>query len=167
MDNGLIIVMTFAVVLSALALLAQALMVFGMFKAVRTLQERVTIFLPKAEQFLSTAQVALADTQKQVKEISTRALTVLDTTQSQLTRVDGFVGDATQRARVQMDRVELVLDDTVSRVHETVVQLNNGLLKPMRELNGLAAGVRAAVQHLARRGRPTVDQATADEEMFI
>lgn len=167
MDNALLVVMTFAVVLSALSMLAMALMVFGMFRAVKSIQERANVFLPKAEDFIATAKVSLADTQKQIRDVTTKASAVLDSTQTQLTRVDQFVGDATQRARVQMDRAELVLDDTVSRVHDTVLQLNSGVLKPIRELNGVAAGIRAALQFMIARGRPTVDRATADEEMFI
>ena len=92
---------------------------------------------------------------------------MLDTTQKQLVRVDDVLGEATSRAKVQMERVELVLDDTISRVHGTVMELNNGILRPLRELNGLALGIRAAFQHLVRGGRPNVAQATSDEEMFI
>jgi hypothetical protein len=34
-------------------------------------------------------------------------------------------------------------------------------------VHGVASGLKAAVTHLVRSGRPTVDRATADEEMFI
>jgi hypothetical protein len=40
-------------------------------------------------------------------------------------------------------------------------------LKPIREIQGMTAGVRAAVQHFLRGGRPSVAQATQDDEMFI
>jgi hypothetical protein len=40
-------------------------------------------------------------------------------------------------------------------------------MRPLREVNGIAAGVRAALNALARGNRPTVDRATSDEEMFI
>jgi hypothetical protein len=55
----------------------------------------------------------------------------------------------------------------MSRVHHTVIQLNNGVLKPVKEINGVAAGVRAALDTLVRGKRPNPAQATADEEMFI
>jgi hypothetical protein len=59
------------------------------------------------------------------------------------------------------------LDDTLSRTHETVALLHDGIMKPLREVNGIAAGVRAALGAMARGNRPTVDRATSDEEMFI
>ena len=41
------------------------------------------------------------------------------------------------------------------------------VLKPVREVNALTQGVRAAIASLLKGGRPSVAQATADEEMFI
>jgi len=166
-QESLVQVMTAAVVISAIALLAQALMVLGMFRTIKSLQQQISQFLPRAETFLSSTEKALAESQKQIKEVTARATEVLDSTQKQLAKVDSFVEDATARARVQMERLELVLDDTVSRVHHTVVQLNNGVMRPLREVSGLAAGVKAAFQHFLGGGRSSVAQATSDEEMFI
>ena len=77
------------------------------------------------------------------------------------------IEDTLQRAKVQLERIELVMGDTVERVHHTVVALNNTLLKPAREVSGVASGVKAAVKHLMNANRPTPAQATSDEEMFI
>lgn len=81
--------------------------------------------------------------------------------------VEEVVGDAAVRAKVQMERVELVLDDTLSRAHETVAVFHDGIMRPLREVSAVAVGIRAAVGALARGDRPTVDRATSDEEMFI
>ena len=84
-----------------------------------------------------------------------------------MTRLDAFVENTTTRAKVQLERLELVMDDTVERVHHTVMMLNNSVLKPVREVSGVASGVKAAVKHLMRANRPSPAQATSDEEMFI
>jgi flagellar biosynthesis protein FliQ len=160
-------VMTVFVVISALAMVAMAMMVFGIFKAMTSIREQMSTFIPKAEALVNTANTTLADNQGQIKEITTRAAHVLDTTQRNLVRVDEVVVDATQRVKVQLERLDLIMDDTVGRVHNTVVALNNTVLKPMREMSGVASGVKAAVQHLVRSNRPTPAQATSDEEMFI
>jgi|SRR5688572_14345345 len=174
-NDALIQVMTGAVVVSAVALLLQMMILFGMFRAVKAMREQVNDLLPKVEAFLpkahslvASAEKTLDESQRKIAEITTKANNVLDITQKQLTRVDELVGDATTRARNQMDRVELVLDDSVNRVHRTVVELNNGILRPIREINGVAMGLRAAFHQLIRGGRPNnVDRVTADEEMFI
>jgi len=61
----------------------------------------------------------------------------------------------------------MVLDDTMTRVQETVSIVQRGVLRPVREVHGILSGVRTAIAHIGRGGRPTVDHATSDEEMFI
>jgi len=55
----------------------------------------------------------------------------------------------------------------VSRAHQTVTAVHGTILWPIRELRGVAAGVKGAVEFLARGNRANVAQATSDEEMFI
>ena len=66
-----------------------------------------------------------------------------------------------------MERAEMVLDDTMTRVQQTVSIVQSGVVRPVREVYGFWAGLRTALQYLGRGGRPTVDHATSDEEMFI
>lgn len=166
-QDALVIIMTIAVSLCAVAMVAMALMVFGMWKTMRAVQTRVDVFLPQAQNFIHTTQTAINEHQGQIKDITARTMNILETTQKQLVRVDDVMGDALGRAKVQMERLELVLDDTVSRVHGTVVQLNNTVVKPVREINALGTGIRTAVQTFLRGQKPSVAQATSDEEMFI
>jgi len=84
-----------------------------------------------------------------------------------MTRVDAFLDDAATRARTQMEHVELVVDDTLARFQETSAVLQKGVLKPLRQLNALAAGLQAAVEYLFNRHRTTVERATQEDEMFI
>ena len=58
-------------------------------------------------------------------------------------------------------------DITVERVQETTAAVQHTILKPVREVNGVVSGVRAAISVLARGNRASVDHATQDEEMFI
>jgi hypothetical protein len=160
-------VITAAVVVSSIALLLQTLMVFGMFRSVKALRQQITEFIPKAQVFLTSSEKSLSDSRREIQEITTKASSILDITQKQLARVDDVMGDATTRAKAQIERVEMVLDDSVSRIHKTVVELNDGILRPLREINGFAIGLRVAFQTLLRGGRPNVAQATSDEEMFI
>ncbi len=167
MNESLLNVMTGAVVISALALILNACFMGVMAMSARAIKARLDEFTPKAESLIASAEKTLAESKKQIDEVTSKASDVLDTTKKQVDRTDEFLTDATNRARVQLDRVELVLDDTIGRVHETVVILNKGILKPLRELNGISTGIRTALHYLLRGGRPSVDQATTDEEMFI
>ena len=161
------IILTAFVAISAIALVAQAVMVFGMFRAMKELKDQVATVIPKAEAFLSTSQKTMEENRTHIADVTRKASLIMDSAHKQMERVDHLVGEFSDRARTQVERVELILDDTVGRVHETVVLLNSGIMKPIREVNGLAAGLRAGVQYLLRGTRPSVAQATADEEMFI
>lgn len=156
-----------AVIVAAAAIVCQALFLYGMFRSVKALKDQVSVFIPRAEATLQRADRAIADSTAQWHDLSSRAVNVIEAAHKQLTRVDDVLGEATVRAKAQMERVEMVLDDTIGRVHNTVILLNNGVLKPVKEINGVAAGVRAALQQLIGSRRPSVAQATADEEMFI
>jgi ABC-type transporter Mla subunit MlaD len=123
--------------------------------------------LPKVESLVDSTKIAVEQSRKQIVDITTSANQILESTKSQLAMVEEVVSDASARAKVQLERVELVLDDTLSRAHETVATVHDGIMRPLRELNGIAAGVKSALAYLARGNRPSVDQATSDEEMFI
>ncbi len=100
-------------------------------------------------------------------EVTAKTNEILDSTRRQLVKIEDVVNDATGRAKVQLEHAEMVLDDTMSRAHETIGAVHRGLMRPVREIHGVAAGLRAALSVLATGGRPSVAQATQDEEMFI
>jgi len=180
-ETTLLYVMTAFVIISAIALCIQAGMLAGMYKTLKALQQSINPLLPKVESLLPKVDSLVQKTSstveqsgRQITEITTRAKAILETSQEildstkrQVAVVEEVVGDAAGRAKVQMDRAELVLDDTLSRAHETVATVHNGVMRPLREVNGLTAGIRAALAALARGNRPTPDRATSDEEMFI
>jgi hypothetical protein len=91
----------------------------------------------------------------------------LDLTKQQLVKVDELLSDASVRAKVQMERAEMVLDDTMTRVQETVGIVQRGVLRPVREVHGILTGIRTTIAYLGRASRSTVERATSDEEMFI
>ena len=166
-ETALLYVMTAFVIISAIALCVQARMLAGIYRHTKALQEAINPLVPKVESLVAKASSTVEQSGLQITEITTRANDILDSTKRQLAIMEEVVGDAASRAKVQMERVELVLDDTLSRAHETVAVVHDGIMRPLREVNGIAAGVRAALGALSRGNRPTVDRATSDEEMFI
>lgn len=152
---------------AVVAMLLQAGFLAVMAISARSIKSRLDVLTPKVESFLESAERTMQDSKKQITEVTTKANSVLAVAQKQVERTDEFFSDATNRARRQLDRLEMVMDDSIGRMHETVVVLNDGILKPLRELSGIAVGIRSAINFLLRGGRPSVDRATTDEEMFI
>ncbi len=166
-ETTLLYVMTAFVIISAVALCIQAGMLAGIYKTTKALQEKIDPLLPKVDNLVAIATSTVEQSSRQITEITSRTNDILDSTKRQLAIVEDVVGDAAVRAKLQMERAELVLDDTLSRAHETVAVVHEGIMRPLREVNGIAAGIRAALGAMARGNRPTVDRATSDEEMFI
>jgi methyl-accepting chemotaxis protein len=173
-ETTLLYVMAAFVIISAIALCIQAGMLAGIYKTTKALEQAILPLLPKVESLVEKTSATVEQSSRQITTITARANellessnNILDSAKRQVAIVEDLVGDASVRARVQMDRAELVLDDTLSRAHETVAVVHDGVMRPLREINGLAAGVRAALAALARGNRPTPDRATSDEEMFI
>src|SRR5579884_3195363 len=166
-DHTLLIVLTIFVILSAVALLIQACILIGLLVVARRLQEKIMPLIPQVEGVVGVTRRIVERVEKHVEQIGTSTSAILETTKQQLGRVDELLTDATTRAKVQMERAEMVLDDTMTRVQQTVSSVQSGVLRPIREVHGILAGIRTALAHLGRAGRPTVDHATSDEEMFI
>jgi hypothetical protein len=180
-QQTLLYIMTAFVAIAAISLLLQLATLFGLYRTAKQMQEKTNELLPKVHELLpkvhsivDSSQKAVEQSRQHIQEIAAKANalaaqanSLLDSGKAQMVKVDELVTDATGRAKVQLERAEMVLDDTMSRAHETVALVHNGVTRPLREINGLAAGIRTAVAHLARGGRPSVAQATHDEEMFI
>jgi len=187
-NDTLLAVMTFFVFLSAVALCIQAALLIGMWKATKALQQQVTSVLPQVRTVLTKAEVTLEESRTNIREITskaseltskaseiadkasemaTKASEMMDIGKAQMVKLDGVIDDASGRAKVQLERAELVVEDTMDRVHQTVTAVHNGVIRPVREIQGVAAGMKAAMQHLLQGGRPSVADATHDDEMFI
>jgi exonuclease VII small subunit len=156
-----------AILVSAGAMVWQACLLLGIYKSSKAIRDQVAITSGQVESLVHSAQRNLEQTRKQISDVATKAGEVLDMTRKQLVRVDAVLGEATARAQIQMERVDLILDDAIGKLHQTVTLLNKGILRPVREINAVAAGVQAALGVLFRGQRLTVERATHDEEMFI
>jgi hypothetical protein len=163
----LIIVLTVFVGITAISFVVMAVAAYRLQQVARAMQTATQRVLPKVEALAESSRVAVEDSRVKIAEVTTKTTDILDTTRRQLARVEEVLDDAASRARVQLDRAEIVVDDAVTRAQETVIAVQSGILRPLKEINGVAVGLRAAIQYFLRGGRPNPDQVTADEEMFI
>jgi hypothetical protein len=182
MDNQtLLYVATIFAVIGAISLVVQACFAFGVYRAAKSTEQRLATLLPKLEAavpkvealvprvegLLDSSHSLVDHGRQQFLDVTTKTNDILDITLRQLVKIEEVVNDASSRAKVQLEHAELVLNDTVSRAHDTVAMVHNGISRPLREIQGLSVGIRAALNHLARGTRPTPGSATQDDEMFI
>ena len=159
--------MAIAVLISSVALLISALAAVGTYLAVRRLESQVSPLVPQVTEFLLNSRAALDEALKQFRETGEKTHAVLDDLR---TEVSGFAEarkEITDRVQAQIQRIELVLDDSLTDIQEVVSVVHGGVIKPIREVTGILAGVRIAMRSFFSGRRPSVAQATQDEETFI
>lgn len=166
MDTTLTLLTVF-VAITTIAFVAQAFATWRLLLAAKMMKERVDVFLPKAEKFLQNSEEKMAESTRQIAEITSRANSIMALTHAQMVRVDEVMADASVRAKAQLEHAEAVLNNTLTHMNDTVNAVHGSILRPVRELNGVAAGVKAAVGHLLKGAPANVAQVTTDEEMFI
>lgn len=166
-QQNLILILTIFVGLATLAMIIQAAMLVALFLTARQIRGKIFEVAAPITDTLGVSRRSLAKLDMYVDKFGNATSSILDTTKGQVDRISSLLDDASVRAKVQMERAELVLDDTMTRVQTTASYIQSGVLRPVREVHGIFAGVRTALMHLSKPGRATVDHATADEEMFI
>jgi ABC-type lipoprotein release transport system permease subunit len=166
-DHTLLLILIVLVAIVAISFLGQAIAMFGMLSIARDIRTKMLAVWPDVESMIGTSKRSIDTAEKHMASIGASSVAILEVTKQQLAKVDELLTDASMRAKVQMERAEMVMDDTMTKVQETVTVVQRGVLRPVREMHGLLVGVRMAFAHLSRSARPTVDHATSDEEMFI
>jgi hypothetical protein len=169
MDNQTIFLGLIAVfvAVSAAAMVFQAAMLYGTYKAARELRDRIVPLTVKVEALVETSRTTVDEARIRIVEITVKTNQILDVAKKQMETVEEFLEDASLRTRKQLERAEIVVEDALERAQDTVELVHKGILAPIRGINGVAAGVRAALHFLLRGTRPSPDQVTVDEEMFI
>jgi hypothetical protein len=83
-------------------------------------------------------------------------------------RFGDLLADSAERAKARLAQLDRTVDSTVEQVEQVGDAVKTAVLKPVKEVNGLMAGMKAAIStYTAGSRRPSVDHATQDEEMFI
>ena len=163
----LLTVMTVFVALAAISMIVQMAVMIGLYKATRSAEQRIRAMLPQVEQLIKVSQTTIEQGRQQLLEVTGKTNEILKLAHTQVVRVDDVLADATARARVQLERAESIIDDTLSRAQQTIGIVHSGVMRPLREIQGVTAGIKAALGFLAKGSRSNVNQITHDEEMFI
>ncbi|MBI3666081.1 MAG: hypothetical protein HY236_07630 [Acidobacteria bacterium] len=167
MDPRLELILTIFTGVAALALVVQMLILWSLNRSLKATQQRITSFADRWEPVADSTWRAVEETRQQVRELSAKLQELAESSRAQVARVDDLLTEVSSRTRTQLERLDRAVVITLDRVEETTAQVQRIILAPVREIQAVAAAIRAVVEYLARRGRPTVEKATQDEELFI
>jgi ABC-type transporter Mla subunit MlaD len=129
--------------------------------------ERAGVLVQHATKATDTANQIMQDVRPRIADISDETVAIVRSGREQVERVGDLLHDAGDRARARLEQVDQTVESTVQQIENVSGAVKSAVLRPVREVNGLAAGISAAVSTLVRGHKSSVDSATQDEEMFI
>lgn len=157
-----------AIILACLASIAQAGLAFAVYRIAQRVQAKVVPLAARAEPILDTARGILDDNRPRLAEMTGDAAAMTKTARQQSEQWSVVLDDVAVRARERIAQIDVTVDETVQQVEQVGGAVKTAVTRPVRELNALVAGIKAAVATYVQGGRrPSVDHATQDEEMFI
>lgn len=156
--------LTLFVALTALAVVLQA----GVLVSIYLLSKRVAEQVESSAAELRELAPSLRVVTRNLMTVSEDAVEIGNQARQQLERVDVLIGDVGRTLEGQLEKVDRLSREVSDRVNETVDVVQTSILAPVREVSALARGVTRGFEVLMNRtNRNTVDQAHADDELFI
>ncbi len=128
--------------------------------------QRLVPVAERLEEFIALSRDVVEETRPKVAEISAEAAEIARAGRMQVNRLGDLLADAGSRARSRLEQIDQMVENTVGKVEHVGENMRRTVTRPVREVNGIAAGVAAAVSALVK-GRRGLDAATQDEELFI
>jgi len=138
------------------------------FEQIAPLVEKLEFAADQAGKLLTSANRIIEDARPRISEVSSEVAAISHSSREQVERLGELLQDAGDRARSRLEQIDQTVESTVEQVEQVGDAVKRTVMRPVREVNGIAAGISAAVATLVGKPRKySVDSATQDEEMFI
>lgn len=168
-------VIAVGVLLACITSVWQALILAAIYRAGREAQKagkeaqtRLAPLVDRFEAILTTSGKMLDENRPRIADITAETLVLAKSVRQQAERIGELLDDANQRAKVRIAQIDQTVGNTVERVEHAGEAVKSAVMKPVKEVNGIVAGVKAALNTYAQGGnRNSPEHATQDEEMFI
>jgi methyl-accepting chemotaxis protein len=169
--NALLMVFTGVL---AVAILMQSIIFIGMYRYIRRmtawmesvseeLLKNIDTVSAKAGEALATVKAVGED----LKPISEKLNSITEIVHNRIAALDAFLDDTTNRARLEILRIQDSIELASQRVGDTMNILQKSILAPVNEINAIARGISAGIDMFFRRKRNLSAVSHQDEEMFI
>jgi len=166
--NTLLIVF---IVVTALAVVIQAGILYGMYVAMRKTSGKVELLAEEVRtKVVPTAQLA----HDMITELRPKLLTVADNVststtvlRTQLERLDATLTDIVDRTRLQVIRADEFVNNTMDKLEETRDAVQRTVVSPVRHISGLMHGLSAGFEAFLGRRREPNAATVPQDEMFI
>lgn len=164
-----------AAVIVSLAVLGQFAMLAAMYRAVKEAQKagreagtKLGPMVDRIDALITVTGKILDENSPRISHITGETLHIVQAARQHADRIGELIDETNGRAKARIAQIDETVDRTVQQVEQASESVKSAVLKPVKEVNGLVAGVKAAVQVYAQGGnRNSPEHATQDEAMFI
>jgi len=167
--------MPFFVVVTALAIVLQAIILILLFVQLRRTAARVEQTVADLNTtlgpILSRVQSLVEDVSPRISGIVADASELTRLARGQAQKIDRILSETLERLRLQLIHIDQILTGAVETIEETGSQLRQTIWGPVVKATALVRGVQAGLEFFrsARQKRPPAEAPTEqqDEGMFI
>jgi methyl-accepting chemotaxis protein len=160
-------VITLGVFLALVAFAVQAVVFFAMYRVTKATQDKLMPVAEALGPLLGTVRRFVEENSPKFSQMTSDATEVVKALHEHVERLGEVVKEMSDRARAQVARIDGAMDLTVEQVQQASDAVKTAILKPVKQVDGIMHGIRAALSVVAHSRRESVDHATQDEEMFI
>jgi hypothetical protein len=158
----------------AVALLLQVIAFWAIYRSIRRmsiqfdslsaeLKKSASSVTVHAENLLGTVR-GVAEKMRALQDNLTATSAIV---QHRAVELDAFLAETSDAARLQIARIQDVVNSASRSVEDTFDSLNRGIIAPIREINALVTGIRVGLDVLLRRRSGPAAPSGRDGEMFI
>ena len=144
---------------TSVGVLIQAFVLLSMFFAVKKTTEEVHVLTDQLKQHLIPT---LATTRNLVEDISPKAkvaasnlVEASSVLRSQAEHLNQTVGQVANMAQAQAERIDGIATSVLDGVAQATVAVQHGIASPLKQITGVLNGLRAGMDVLRRKDRPT------------
>jgi hypothetical protein len=166
-DDTFKLVIAVGVGIAALCFVVQAITTMILVRTMNRIKEKVEPLADKTEPILELVRSSMTELIPRMMAISVDAMELSKTAREQVNRLGELLTELAQQAKAQVARIDGAVESTVGSVQQAGESVKDAVLKPVREVNGVLAGIKTAISVYSHGRRQSVDHATQDEEMFI
>jgi len=160
--------------IAAVALLLQGVALWGIRNSLRTVSARVDTvsadlqkkFTELSEEF-SELVASVKPLAQDFGKIEQRISATTEMIQKRVAAVDGLLEESMKTARLEVARIQDLVNTMSGTVEETFEMVQKKILAPATEFGAIVRGVKAGVDLFFRGRKPPSRQPHQDEEMFI
>ena len=163
------IVTAAAVALATLAFVIQAGMTILLYRVSIKTHRLVTRFMGDARPVLANAGTAFTtanrimdDAAPHIKEVTADVVAVAKSGREEVEGLGDLLHHVSERTRSRLDQIDKAVDSTVRNFEHFGDAVKFAVMKPVKKVNGLTAGITAGVATLVRGSQKSEDRQTSE-----